>query len=1138
MIKVCQYKAGPGQGDRLVQLFQPGDIEGAAAFFSMGKTAAPMLPEVQQYLDQVKPDHRKISVLVNALGAGEFWGSNINGDHFPEAGLLHEGPDYGFKTFLNAFPFKHHCFPAGTPVLMADRTRRPIEQVRGGEAVMTLDGPRHVIDNMRRHYSGDGIALRLRGEYKELVGTADHQVLIYRRDQIHCRCNYSRLPQSGHEKDCIEYRKAVGDPEWVPMASVFPGDYMVLPKPQHGRELVDGAFARLVGWVAAEGNLGTHGLIQFCFSEHNVEDVSAVTACMVENDLHVTVTARPQDGLVQLSACSARVHAELSKYVVRVLSEKRLTEEVLRWDETGLRQMLGTYIDGDGHLPQSGKNSGQLRIRSSSPQMLRILSDVIRALGHPATVQWDAEPCEMISPTNGEVYMSRGSGVVAVSAEHSSAVAKHSRKRFTRDLRRKRFEKRLGETYLIQVTESEQVMLNEEVFNLEVDDAHHYIAGEVAVHNCNKDPSKSFGRVAVSVWHDQMKRIELVVEIDRELSKRFGAEDVVDKLDRGLFPDVSMGTKVPYDMCSLCTDWINYRRAQSTFDPRVHRTVGQAVLAWHKKQPIRGLSITRNDYCFPPGTPILTANGYYESIEHLAEGDVVISHTGNPRKITRLLPSWSETELVQLEAFGFGDVRATSNHPFLAADLRKPTVGGKSKLLESVEPDWVPAGELTKGMTVFLPVPPVTSDNVQADDLGWLLGMYLAEGHPNFSPGVAWPRATTFTYHINEEFEGRLEKVARLLDQDATVRLSYYDGRQAKSFHINSRKVAEWLLLHGGHGSKNKLLSPAVWSYGAGFVRQLIKGWADGDGSVDGGKFNLRVATSSEQLARQMQLLAAACGVVASLKLYNRTTNFGYQSIWYVSFNGDAADAVQQLREQTESSQQSRLRLWNGYLCSTIYKITTEYYDGPLYNFEVEEDHSYVAGCFAVHNCEHLQRMLNRILPDGRKVYAINDYPRFFDISFVFIGADKTAKVMAKLASVGMQGDVIPSWYIAEQLGYNDIEEPRGRSMVGWRLEKAASVDSVRAIMAKKAAQKKAEITKDVTPSQFGGKATSTEDGFHPDLPNEVLDQLGHCPLHEALSTPGTMGMVLKPHEFQRIVIIRMAWTTLPLLNYSPKTCR
>ena len=42
---------------------------------------------------------------------------------------------------------------------------------------------------------------------------------------------------------------------------------------------------------------------------------------------------------------------------------------------------------------------------------------------------------------------------------------------------------------------------------------------------------------------------------------------------------------------------------------------------------------------------------------------------------------------------------------------------------------------------------------------------------------------------------------------------------------------------------------------------------------------------------------------------------------------------------------------------------------------------------------------MGRILDDGRRIGVINTYPRFFDISFVFIGADKTAKVMMKLGS-------------------------------------------------------------------------------------------------------------------------------------------
>ena len=157
--------------------------------------------------------------------------------------------------------------------------------------------------------------------------------------------------------------------------------------------------------------------------------------------------------------------------------------------------------------------------------------------------------------------------------------------------------------------------------------------------------------------------------------------------------------------------------------------------------------------------------------------------------------------------------------------------------------------------------------------------------------------------------------------------------------------------------------------------------------------------------------------------------------------------------------------------------------------------------------CECLRKRLNKILPDGRKVYAINDYPRFFDISFVFIGADKTAKVMAKLASRSFSGETIPSWQVAEEAGY--VEEP---------MEKAASVGAILPRVKSAAEIKSGEIEKDVVPSQFGGKAVPAKD----DLPNDVLDTLGKGDLSEALSTPTMMGMLLRPREFQRITIISM----------------
>jgi len=104
-------------------------------------------------------------------------------------------------------------------------------------------------------------------------------------------------------------------------------------------------------------------------------------------------------------------------------------------------------------------------------------------------------------------------------------------------------------------------------------------------HHVNKDPARAFGDVVYAMWDPQMKRVLLVINIDREKARVMGAISVVDKIENGEFPDVSMGCKVPYDVCTICADW-----SRITQNPKKD-------LAEHRKRPIRGLSTTRHEYC-------------------------------------------------------------------------------------------------------------------------------------------------------------------------------------------------------------------------------------------------------------------------------------------------------------------------------------------------------------------------------------------------------------------------------------------------------------------------------------------------------------------------------------------------------------
>lgn len=79
-----------------------------------------------------------------------------------------------------------------------------------------------------------------------------------------------------------------------------------------------------------------------------------------------------------------------------------------------------------------------------------------------------------------------------------------------------------------------------------------FLQAERYRHHVNKDPSKSYGQIVLSVWNPAMKRVEVIVRHDREAARRVGAEEIIRDLDEGKPRQISMGCKVPFDVCTKC----------------------------------------------------------------------------------------------------------------------------------------------------------------------------------------------------------------------------------------------------------------------------------------------------------------------------------------------------------------------------------------------------------------------------------------------------------------------------------------------------------------------------------------------------------------------------------------------------------
>lgn len=72
--------------------------------------------------------------------------------------------------------------------------------------------------------------------------------------------------------------------------------------------------------------------------------------------------------------------------------------------------------------------------------------------------------------------------------------------------------------------------------------------GHIFKHHRNKygkDPD--YGVPALAVWNDRMKRVELILHLNKAK-----APDIVARIEAGEYPDLSMGCRVPYDVCNCC----------------------------------------------------------------------------------------------------------------------------------------------------------------------------------------------------------------------------------------------------------------------------------------------------------------------------------------------------------------------------------------------------------------------------------------------------------------------------------------------------------------------------------------------------------------------------------------------------------
>jgi len=592
-------------------------------------------------------------------------------------------------------------------------------------------------------------------------------------------------------------------------------------------------------------------------------------------------------------------------------------------------------------------------------------------------------------------------------------------------------------------------------------------------HHINKDPNKSYGRVLFAFYNKNMHRVELVIELDN-----FKAPDIVERIIHGDNVAVSMG-------------------------------------------------------CFISSTKIITCDFLKKNIEEIKIGDKVLTHTGKIRKVIELHHRDYEGQVYNIKPVGKyrNPIIATKEHPWLIIEPEKfyksnyknwkrPMRDMKNNITLQ-DAVWKTSEELTGEEFLVCPKPQIENE-IQFDiNKAKLLGWYLAEGHTHINDN-----GVEFSVNKEDQIVNEINEVCKSLNLPEPFFRKHSMSDKAQRIVIYSDNIKQDCLKYCGKYSHLKKLHPDIFNWQPETKLVFLGAMISGDGFFHKGQ--TYISSCNKELLEQLQWLAMSVGLNSTIGKNEHKAGNGFSNYdtveWILRFRKTCNEQLSKYATKVEniSTESSGGKggpyEYNDFYLVKIETIDEQFYCGPVYNFEVEEDNSYVVENWAVHNCrvphdvcsicghqakrvtdycEHLRKpQMGKLLPDGQRAYAINTRPKFFDISFVSIPAEETAGVMLKVAGVAtlpLSAEVGEQWL-------------------------------------KQSGLKESQLTKEIE-----GKIISVSKDprgliydSQPEIPKEDLIRVcKKYPLSEILSTFLGLRIMPKPQDFQRMVLYKSNKTGL-----------
>lgn len=364
--------------------------------------------------------------------------------------------------------------------------------------------------------------------------------------------------------------------------------------------------------------------------------------------------------------------------------------------------------------------------------------------------------------------------------------------------------------------------------------------------------------------------------------------------------------------------------------------------------------------CGLPGTPVFTKNGV-KNIENVKEGDMVLTHNGNFREVTKTM-----SRKVNEEVYGIKSAKSpypiwlTGKHPVYTATyhVRSDAKGNQVYNKDNYKRRWINTADLREGLNYVL-TPRGVSGNLKSVKITDYVNGYKEKGgeihrdwkHMNWesasnkillnkdflymlglfcADGSVCPTGRKNTLSgIQFAFDKNKPKIIERIKSIFPLKISSITENGCQGVCYQS-PMSEFLRATCYAANGEKVIPSFIWDVSLEKQRVFLEGLLDGDGARYRGGISFQ--NTSRSLAYGVAQILSNLGIFPAF-----------------SYSEDRKAYFLYWKENSAANKQHRVE--DKHISRKIKLVERKQYKGKVYNFEVEKDNSYVLGNMAVHNC-------------------------------------------------------------------------------------------------------------------------------------------------------------------------------------------